>query len=146
MMKMPAVRINRPPFEVGFWWYHSQQFLPRWQQSGASNPRLLISTLCRSVFMEQIFYARGKGRATRALTVFTDGQQYRLDFLILGRTNPTKTERAAGAKEKRFEILNESFHVQRGQEIIPTQFPLPELVQQFVDFLIEGKGHDTDSH
>jgi len=96
--------------------------------------------------MEQIFYVRGKGRATKALTVFSDGQQYRLNFLILGRTNPTKAERAAGAKEKRFEILNENIFVQHDQEIIPSQFPLPELVQQFVEFLIERKGHATDSH
>lgn len=96
--------------------------------------------------MEKIFYVRGKGRATKALTVFSDGQQYRLNFLILGRTNPTKTERAAGEKEKRFEILNEDIFVQHDHEIIPSQFPLPELVQQFIDFWIERKGNATDSH
>lgn len=96
--------------------------------------------------MEQIFFARGKGRATKLLTVFSDGQRYRLHFIIFGRTNPSKVERAAGEKEKRFKVLNKKIFVQHDQEIIPTQFPLPELVQQFIVFLNERKSHATDSH
>jgi hypothetical protein len=90
--------------------------------------------------MEKIFYARGKGRVTKALTVYSDGEQYRLHFLFLDRTNPSRAERAAGAKEQRFPVLDEEFLVSQGSEINPQQYPQPELVQQFLVFLEEGKG------
>lgn len=95
--------------------------------------------------MEQIFYVRGKGRKTKALTVFRDEQHYRLHFLILGRTNPTKAEKAAGAKEKRVIELDEEVLLPRDQDIIPSQYPLPDLVQELINFLNEGDKCGTDS-
>lgn len=73
------------------------------------------------------------------LTVYRDGEQYKMHFLILDRTNPSKSERAAGAKEQRFEVLNETFLIGLEDPIISANYPLPELVQQFIDFLKEGK-------
>lgn len=73
------------------------------------------------------------------LTVYSDGQQFKMHFLILDRTNPSKAERAAGAKEQRFEVLNETFFISLEDQIIPASYPLPELVQKFIDFLKEGK-------
>lgn len=119
---------------------------PREQQTGASNPHLLSSKLSWSVVMEQIFYTQGKGRVLNKLTVFSDGQQYLLHFLILGRTNPTKAERAAGEKEKRFVVLEQKTYIKHYEPITPDQFPLPELVEKFVNFLKNGKNDDTDSN
>ncbi|ECY2550867.1 hypothetical protein F6853_21515 [Salmonella enterica] len=85
--------------------------------------------------MEKIFYTRGKGRVRKSLDVYSDGEQYRFLFTTLDRTNPSKAERAAGAKENRFKTLEEEFYVEHNSVIIPAEFPQPELVQKFVDFL-----------
>lgn len=95
--------------------------------------------------MEQIFYTRGKGRVTKALTVWDNGSHYRLHFLALDRTNPSKAERAAGAKEKRFVTLDTNIDVPRGVLIVPSNYPLPELVKQFIDFLNEDNASGTNS-
>ncbi|MEC5509956.1 hypothetical protein P9911_029585 [Klebsiella oxytoca] len=88
--------------------------------------------------MEKIFYSRGKGRVTKSLEVFSDGEQYKLHFLIFDRTNPSKAERAAGEKEKRFVVLDEQILVPVSGAINPADYPLPELVQQFMNFIAEG--------
>lgn len=89
--------------------------------------------------MKQIFYTQGKGRVLKKLTVFSDEQQYLLHFLVLGRTNPTKAERAAGEKEKRFEVLNQEAYIKHCEPITPEQFPLPDLVEEFINFLKNEK-------
>lgn len=85
--------------------------------------------------MEKIFYTRGKGRVRKSLDVYSDGDQYRFLFTTLDRTNPSKAERAAGAKEKRFKAMEEEFYVEHKAVIIPAEYPQPELVQKFIDFL-----------
>lgn len=96
--------------------------------------------------MKEIFFARRKGEKSairQSLTVKTDGQQYHLHFLVLGRTNPTKEERAAGAREKRIEILNKEFVINCGDFIRASDYPHPKLVREFINFLQEAKHNDN---
>lgn len=85
--------------------------------------------------MEKIFFARGKGRVKKMLTVHSDGHIYKMNFLILDRTNPTRSERQSGAREMRFELLNNTVEIQVGNVINPADFPMPELVKKFINFL-----------
>lgn len=92
--------------------------------------------------MDEVFFVRRKGQTSsirQSLAVKTDGQQYHLNFLVLDRTNPTKEERAAGAKEKRVEILNKEFVVNCGDFIRASDYPLPKLVREFIKFLQEDE-------
>lgn len=84
--------------------------------------------------MKKIFEAKAGGRVRKRLDVYRDGERYRLSFLILDRTNPTKEEKAQGAKEKRFEVLNEEKFIACNDFIDPDLFPLPELMQQFINW------------
>jgi hypothetical protein len=86
--------------------------------------------------MEKVFFVRGgKGRIRHLLTVYSDQKQYRLHFEVLNRTNPTKAEKAAGVKEKRFVVLDQDYYVECGKTIIPSEYPLPELAEAFSHFL-----------
>ncbi|HCA7081486.1 TPA: hypothetical protein MX214_004699 [Citrobacter sedlakii] len=96
--------------------------------------------------MEKIFYTRGKGRVRKSLDVYSDGEQYRFLFTTLDRTNPSKSERAAGAKEKRFTALEEEFYVEHTALIVPAEYPQPELVQKFVDFLTGDTAREANSN
>jgi len=96
--------------------------------------------------MDKIFYARRKGERSsirQSLTVTTDGKQYRLQFLVLDRTNPTKAERAAGAKPDRIEILNREYVINCGEFIRASDYPVPKLVREFIIFLQEPKHNDN---
>ncbi|WP_042857976.1 hypothetical protein [Dickeya sp. NCPPB 3274] len=81
---------------------------------------------------EKIFFARGSGRVRKMLTVFTDGQRYRLHYLVLARTNPSSVERRSGKKEVRVEELNEIYEVNGLDEINANDTPLPKLTRQFL--------------
>ncbi|SHH72915.1 hypothetical protein [Pectobacterium carotovorum] len=90
--------------------------------------------------MQQIFFARLPGRVRKMLTVYSDAKGYQLDYLALDRTNPSAEERAQGVKEKRFETLNKTFYLTNDQRINNqlidwSQYPFPELTQQFKTFL-----------
>ncbi|MGN2498874.1 hypothetical protein [Serratia nevei] len=89
--------------------------------------------------MEPIFFTRSKGRVRKMLAVYCDGQQYKLQFTVLDRTNPTREERAQGIKEKRFETLNQVHFVNLSDVIEPDDYPLPDLTQEFIDFVTEKK-------
>lgn len=89
--------------------------------------------------MVEIFFAQTKGRVRKKLTVFHDGDDLVLKFLILDRTNPSKSERAAGAKEKRVVVLEETFRTSLTGTIEPHRYPLPELVAEFVCFRVKGE-------
>lgn len=88
--------------------------------------------------MEKIFYTRGKGRVSKSLEVYRGGDQYCLHFLIFDRTNPSRAARAAGEKEKRFIVLDKQFFVPVSNAINPADYPVPELVEQFINFIAEG--------
>lgn len=88
--------------------------------------------------MEQIFFTRGKGRVRKLLVVYSDGQQYKLHYTILDRTNPTKEERAQGIKEKRFATLDEIYFIGCDELLDVNKYPLPELTSEFIKYL-EGK-------
>lgn len=84
--------------------------------------------------IEPIFFTRTKGRVRKMLAVYSDGKQYKLQFTVLDRTNPTKEERAQGAKEQRFETLSQEHYVQLDDPINPDDYPLPELTREFIHF------------
>ncbi|EAA5645013.1 hypothetical protein DOF57_24575 [Salmonella enterica] len=98
--------------------------------------------------MEKIFYTRGKGRVRKSLDVFSDGHQFRLLFTVLDRTNPSKADRAAGMKEKRFIAFEEEFFISHNDQIIPSKYPFPELVEAFVVYLNGNREatRETDSN
>ncbi len=85
--------------------------------------------------MEPVFFTRSKGRVRKMLAVYSDGQQYKLQFTVLDRTNPTREERTQGIKEKRFETLNEEYYVNISDVIKPDKYPLQELTLEFINFL-----------
>jgi hypothetical protein len=93
--------------------------------------------------MEQIFYVRTKGRVRKMLAVLTDGEQYRLEFTVIGRTEITKSERLAGVKSKNVEKLNKVFEVPCTERLDPASFPIPELVQKFISSLQKEHKHDN---
>lgn len=88
--------------------------------------------------MKEIFFTRSKGRVRKMLAVYSDGQQYKLQFTVLDRTNPSREERAQGIEEKRFEVLNTSYFIPISEPIVPNAYPLPELTREFIDFLKEN--------
>ncbi|EET2715135.1 hypothetical protein FJ565_004716 [Escherichia coli] len=95
--------------------------------------------------MDKIFYTRGKGRVRKSLDVFSDGRQFRLLFTVLDRTNPSKADRAAGMKEKRFIVFEEEFYISHNVQVIPSKYPFPELVEEFVVYLNGEAARETNS-
>ncbi|WP_436883163.1 hypothetical protein [Enterobacter asburiae] len=91
--------------------------------------------------MEKIFFIRGKGRVKRMLTVYSDGVQYRLHYLVLDRTSPSRADKAQGIREKRFETLNQERYIRCDEVIDLDVSPLPDLTRQFVIFLSDKKHH-----
>jgi len=87
----------------------------------------------------EIFFAQTKGRVRKKLTVFSDGDDLLLRFLILARTNPSRAERAAGAKEKRIVVLEQTYRISHISLIDPYAYPLPELVAEFLSFREKGE-------
>lgn len=95
--------------------------------------------------MNDIFFIRRKGATSairQSLSVKTDGKMYYLHFLILDRTNPTKAQRAADVKAERIELLNQVYEVRCGAFIKASDFPLPKLVREFINFLQESEKHE----
>lgn len=117
-------------------------FAARTAAAGIEPAAVVFGAILNGGDVDKIFYARGKGRVYKMLTVYSDGQLYRLHYLILDRTNPSKSERAAGEKERRFETLNQELYVKCGDEVDPNQFPIPELTQQFINFLKKATTHE----
>lgn len=98
--------------------------------------------------MKDLFFARRRGetaRISQSLAVQSDGIQYRLRYLVLDRTNPTKAERASGTKEERIEVLNQEFFLNVGDFIRVSDFPLPKLTREFIRFLKESQEHGSES-
>jgi DUF971 family protein len=89
--------------------------------------------------MEKVFFTRSKGRVKKLLAVYSDGEHYKLQFTVLDITNPSRAERAEGIKEKRFETLSTEHCVKITDVINPNDFPLPELVTEFIKFLTGEK-------
>lgn len=89
--------------------------------------------------MEEIFFTRSKGRVNKMLTVYSNGIQFKLHYRIFDRTNPSKIERANGAKEKRFEVFNQVFYIGANDILIPENYPMPELTNKFINFIKEEK-------
>lgn len=103
--------------------------------------------------MKELFFIRGKGvsghshklLADQMLAVYTDGAQYRLHYLILDRTDPTRAEREAGRKAERIETLNQEFFIGCNDFIRVSDFPLPKLTRKFIQFLKERENDGTQS-
>lgn len=98
--------------------------------------------------MKDLFFVRRRGetaRISQSLAVQSDGIKYRLQYLVLDRTNPTKAERASGAKEERIEVLNQEFFLNVGDFIRVSDFPLPKLTREFIHFLKESQEHGSES-
>lgn len=92
--------------------------------------------------MKELFFVRSKGerpQIRQILAVYTDGKQYRLHYLVLDRTDPTRSEKSAGAKAERFETLNQEFFIDCGAFIRVSDYPLPKLTRKFLQFLKESE-------
>lgn len=83
--------------------------------------------------MEQVYMARTGGTVRSSLIVYRDGLKMKLHYLVLGRTNPNKTERLKGVKCKRFEILNNEFTFNNIDDINPNKLPAKEFTELFVN-------------
>lgn len=98
--------------------------------------------------MEKIFFSKRRGKTAQIrqmLAVYTDGKKYRLHYLILDRTNPSKAEREAGEKETRSEILNQEFFINCGDFIRVSDYPLPKLTREFIQYLKEKENDENRS-
>lgn len=89
------------------------------------------------------FLVKTGGRVRKYLAVYLEGDKYRLNYLVLGRSNPTKAERNEGAKEKRHVIFEETVVTEKNDIINAADFPIPELTAQFIDFLA---GSNNNGH
>ncbi|PHM59519.1 hypothetical protein Xish_03662 [Xenorhabdus ishibashii] len=81
--------------------------------------------------MKQIYMTRSGGSVRSILTVYSDGTKFKLHYLILGRTNPTKAEKAKGVKSQRFEILNNEFLFDSVNDINFIMLPVQKLTNRF---------------
>lgn len=98
--------------------------------------------------MKEIFFVRKKGREPQIrqmLAVYSDGKQYRLHYLELDRTDPTREERENGEEAKRFETLNQEFYLDCGAFIRPSDYPFPKLTRKFIRFLKDSDNDSTKS-
>lgn len=92
--------------------------------------------------MKEIFVTKRRGSTAKIrqiLAVYSDGEQYRLHFIVLDRTNPSKAERDAGKEAVRSETLDQEFFIGCGDFIRPSDYPLPKLVREFIQYLSETK-------
>lgn len=94
--------------------------------------------------MKEIFVTKRRGSTAKirqVLAVYSDGKQYRLHFVELDRTNPSKAAREAGEQAVRSETLNQEFFVNCGDFIRASDYPLPKLVREFLQYLKETEQH-----
>ncbi|WP_233981879.1 hypothetical protein [Pectobacterium versatile] len=94
--------------------------------------------------MKEIFFTRSGGRTRKILAVYSDGKQYKLNYIILYRTNPTQEEKLKGEKEKRIETLNKEYFIDCGDKILLPNYPLPELTKKFLNFLNNRESHNDN--
>lgn len=85
--------------------------------------------------MELIFYKRGKGRITKSLSVYSDGEKLKFHYLTFDRTNPTKKERESGEREKRIKTLDIEFIFDGFANVDFSKLPHQNLTSEFLDSL-----------
>ncbi|PII85126.1 hypothetical protein BL250_12520 [Erwinia sp. OLTSP20] len=82
--------------------------------------------------MEEIFYRRGKGRVTKSLAVYSDGQRLKLHYLAFDRTKITREQRMNGEKEQRVKTFDEVYEFDNAEAINPALLPHRELTEAFL--------------
>ncbi|CAH0297116.1 hypothetical protein WB66_23665 [bacteria symbiont BFo1 of Frankliniella occidentalis] len=96
--------------------------------------------------MKEIFVTKRRGdtaKIRQILAVYSDGKRYRLHFTVLDRSNPSNKAREYGEKETRSEILNQEFFINCGDFIRASDYPLPKLAREFIQFLKESDNNAT---
>lgn len=84
--------------------------------------------------MNQIYHRKAGGKLRKMLTVYSDGEKFKLHFLIMDRTDPTRSEKAKGIKPKRIILMDKAFFFDNMEDLSLNIKHMP-LSDMIVDFM-----------
>ncbi|HGJ5856155.1 hypothetical protein [Arsenophonus nasoniae] len=91
--------------------------------------------------MNQIYHRKAGGKLRKMLTVYSDGEKFKLSFLIMDRTDPTRSEKAKGIKPKRIILMDKAFFFDNMEDLRLNikHMPLSEMIVDFIKIFTADK-------